>query len=432
MPAETSLAALIDARASLAQKKVLTAAQEVAAERETPLYLVGGAIRDLLATGELRDFDLVVEGDGIGLARELAQRIDGRFRSHDRFLTAEVANEDIRADIVTARVERYDEPAALPSVTAASMEEDLARRDFSVNSMAYRLWPAAPLLLLDPFSGKVDLDDGWLRVLHRDSFIDDPTRILRGVRLGSRLGLTMEPGTLELAEEAIALGAFEPLSPDRLRSELILVLSEREAEKSLRLLEEIGFLRFLGFSAPFASHQWSAVGQLIDQRESAVESEAPIRWWLAILMAVTFDAPHAERLELARRLGLDDDLERTLVDTPEQLERAFSLLSESSVAAHRVRRELDALSPEAIAVMGLVARGQVRSWLDKWTETLRYIELDIDGSDLIDAGYAPGPEIGRVLESTLDARLDGVIDGTQELQFADDELRRAKAKRDSQ
>ena len=432
MPAETSLAALIKARASVAQMEVLSAAKEVAARLQTPLYLVGGAVRDLLATGELRDFDLVVEGNGIELARQVAEQIEGRFRAHDRFLTAEVGNDEFRADIVTARTEKYDQPAALPSVTAADMETDLARRDFTVNSMAYRLWPAEPPVLLDPYFGQRDLEEGWLRVLHQRSFVDDPTRILRGVRLGSRLGLAMEPETLKLAKEAIVSGAFEPLSAHRLRNELVLLLSEPDVEESLRRLEDMGFFGLLGSEDRLDSQRWNDVNRLVKQRETMIDSPTPVRWWLTIVMALMLEAPLSSRRRAARRLGLDDELERTLVEAPERLERAVSLLSEATVEAHRVRRVLDALSTEEIALLGAVATGQVQTRLDEWTATLRHIDLSIDGTDLVEAGFPPGPEFGRALESTLDARLDGVIDESQELEFAVGELEKGSPGRSAE
>lgn len=411
MSADLSLAALIEARASVVQKELLVAASQVAARLRAPLYLVGGAVRDLLATGELRDLDLVVEGDGIELARLLAEEIGGSVRTHDRFLASEVANDDIRAHVVTARTEIYDQPAALPLVSAGDLEDDLSRRDFTINSMAYRLWPEEPTLLIDPFSGQRDLEEGWLRVLHDQSFFDDPTRILRGVRLGSRTGMKMEPETLGLAVEAVESGAFETLSASRLRQELILLLEELDVAESLRRLEKIGFLRWLGLTAPLEAHHWNAIDRLSDSRQ-------PVRWWLACLMSTTLGAPVSNRVEMAKRLDLDKELAGALVGASEHLETALSILSGADVRAHTVRRALDALTPEETVLLGGVVAGATKNWFDEWSESLRHIRLSISGTDLADAGFSPGPEIGRALAATLDARVDGLIEPSQELPFA--------------
>lgn len=425
MPVESSLAAMIDARASTAQMELLAAAKQVAARLRAPLYLVGGAVRDLLATGELRDLDLVVEGDAIELARQLADQIGGSFRAHNRFLTSEVATDEIRADLATARTEIYDQPATLPVVSTGELKDDLSRRDFTVNSMAYRLWPEEPALLVDPFSGQRDLDEGWLRALHERSFSDDPTRILRGVRLGSRLGMRMDPETVRMATEAVASGAFEPLSASRLRQEMILLLEEPEVEESLRRLEEVGFLRFLGLTAPLEAQHWNAVKRLADQRstlEPAADSRRPVRWWLAYLMGIALDSPASSRAEMAQRLDLNEDLAGALVEAGEHLEGVVSVLSGEDVEAHTVRRVLETLTLEEIVLLGAVAEGTTKVWFERWVDSLRHIQLAISGADLVDAGFLPGPEIGRALEATLDARADDLIEPSQELQFAIEEL----------
>lgn len=141
--AEPSPAARIQRLASTEQRRYLAVCAETASRFDTPLYLVGGAIRDWLLTGEFLDLDLdlVAEGNAMDLAAEVAHQLGGDLRTHDRFLTAEIVVDHTHIDIVTARKERYDEPASLPVVSPADLEADLARRDFSVNAMALPLWP---------------------------------------------------------------------------------------------------------------------------------------------------------------------------------------------------------------------------------------------------------------------------------------------------
>ena len=188
---------------------------------------------------------MVVEGDGIELAARLAAALGGQVRAHPAFLTAVMVDpqgDDI--DVATARSERYRAPAALPEVRAAALREDLFRRDFTVNTMAIRLGPEPGAELIDLFDGRRDLEEKSLHVLHGRSFIDDPTRILRGVRLEQRLGFRLSPDTLELVEGALAEGVFDLLSGSRLREELILLLDDPAlALGGIERLAELGVLR---------------------------------------------------------------------------------------------------------------------------------------------------------------------------------------------
>src|SRR3954451_22837564 len=165
----------------------------VRAAARQPIYLVGGAVRDLLLGRERADVDLMVEGDATALAAELG----GANSEHDRFGTVKVDVEGHEVDIAGARTETYEKPGALPTVTpAASVEEHLARRDFTVNAMAIPL--QGEPRLLDPHGGKSDLEQGLLRVLHDRSFVDDPTRAIRAARYASRFGFRLEPRTERL------------------------------------------------------------------------------------------------------------------------------------------------------------------------------------------------------------------------------------------
>jgi tRNA nucleotidyltransferase (CCA-adding enzyme) len=430
MTISANISALIDREATPQQKQLLTVATAIAAELDTPVYLVGGAVRDLLATGDLHDLDLVVEGDGIELARQLAERLDGELTVHSRFLTAEVVSNDLTADIVTARRETYPDPAALPVVYPGNLDDDLARRDFTINSMAYPLAPADAGELIDPFDGRQDLERKILRVLHERSFFDDPTRILRAVRLGARLGLSMEPGTHALASAAVKSGAFEPLSPSRLRQELRLLLDAPEGIEGLRQLEGLGFLSSIGIEEPLTAALWETLGSLSRKQSapsSADSSASRIRWWLAYLMVLVGKTSPAGRQQLARSLGLDEDLQRSVLQAPERLARLAAELSTVGLAPHRVRQALDSLTTEELVVLELTDSPRLEAWLGRWREELGKIELEIGGAELLEAGFATGPELGEALAATHEARLDGLIDAGQELEFAS----RLLSKRDS-
>src|SRR3954451_15132627 len=150
-------------------------------------HLVGGAVRDVLLGGEAVDLDVAVEGDAAAAARTAAERVGGRVREHERFATATVEADDLAFDVARARRERYPAPGALPEVEPASLEEDLLRRDFTVNTLAAALGPPTPGELRSAPGALEDLETRRLRVLHDDSFTDDPTRLLRLVRYAARL-----------------------------------------------------------------------------------------------------------------------------------------------------------------------------------------------------------------------------------------------------
>jgi tRNA nucleotidyltransferase (CCA-adding enzyme) len=189
-----------------------------ALDGEEAVYVVGGAVRDLLLGREPRELDFVVEGDAVAVAR----RTGGRVIAHERFGTATVTVPGATFDLTSARRERYERPGALPTVElGASLREDLERRDFTVNAIALHL--ADGELTSHP-RAREDLDARRLRVLHDGSFLDDPTRLLRLARYSARLGFEPDPETDALAAEAIAGGALDTVTGARLGAELRLLL----------------------------------------------------------------------------------------------------------------------------------------------------------------------------------------------------------------
>ena len=207
-------------------------------------YLVGGAVRDLLLREPGFDVDLAVEGDGIAFATELAARLKGHVRPHEKFGTAVVVaggdRTGCRVDVASTRAESYEYPGALPKVEHAGIRSDLARRDFSINAMAVSLKPETFGDLFDYFGGREDLDAGRIVVLHNLSFIEDPTRILRAIRYESRYGLRMDEHTLNLARACCAMDLVGDLSSARLRDELVSLLDEEKVDFALRRAEELG------------------------------------------------------------------------------------------------------------------------------------------------------------------------------------------------
>jgi tRNA nucleotidyltransferase (CCA-adding enzyme) len=337
----------------------------------TPVYLVGGSVRDLLLGMERADLDVAVEGD----VAPIAAGLGGEVRSHERFGTAAVRVDGLELDLAATRAESYAHPGALPEVRAAAIAEDLARRDFSVNAMALAL--NGPGALLDPHGGVDDLRAGLLRVLHERSFADDPTRALRAARYAARHGFGLEHETARLIRDA-DLGT---VSDDRVRAELLRLAAEPRARRAFELAAEWGLIVL----APGAGELLDGVAQVFDDAD-----------WAQV-------ADRAQTL-LAVATGRDQAVARELA------------------AAHPVRpSEGVALAGGRDALDLVIARALGARWLDDYVSRWRKVSLAIDGAELLAAGVPEGPAVGRGLQAALRAKLDGEASGRE------DELRVALA-----
>jgi tRNA nucleotidyltransferase (CCA-adding enzyme) len=390
----------------------------VSAEIGVPAYLVGGFVRDLLLERDGRqgrDLDVVVEGDGIAFARRLAEAVGGRTREHRAFLTAVVIDpEGFHIDVASARSEHYRAPAALPEVQMSALRQDLFRRDFTINTLAIRLGPDPAPELIDYFGGRNDLKEKTLRVLHSLSFIDDPTRALRAVRLELRLGFHISAETLRLIEVALGEGVFDQLSGARLREELAMLLDDPAlALRGIDRLDELGILRVL--------HPGIELSEAVRDRLRAVRAAADwfqleglaapeVRPWRLILMSLAADLDQAERERLAQRLLLAGEDRRLLVAFKARLEEARRVLA-GEPPPHRAAESLEALAGEELLLLMAAGDESQRSWVRRFLTELSRCELAVRGADLVAAGVPPGPDVGRALQAARRARLDGLLDG---------------------
>jgi tRNA nucleotidyltransferase (CCA-adding enzyme) len=375
------------------------------------VYLVGGAVRDLLRGERPRELDVLVEGE-IG---PLLERLGGPAVIHDRFGTASVSPGGARIDIARARRERYPHPGALPEVAPASVAEDLLRRDFTVNSIAVSLAGAQKGDLLAVDHARPDLAHGRMRVLHEQSFIDDPTRLLRLARYAARLGFAIEEHTAELAAEARAAGALATVSGARIGAELRLALTEPDP---LPVLAELDRLQLLSAVDPRLRFDDGLLRAAI--RLLAPDADLdPGRLEVLSLAALSLPLVRtAERGPVDRSTGTEIG---ALLD---RLEFPASTRDRVASAAASVPRLIDELPaaanpsqllaiaervpPEGVALAGAAsepALGPARRWLTE----VRHVHLRINGDDLIAAGIPEGPELGRRLENTLRKRLDGEL-----------------------
>ena len=370
-----------------------------------PVYLVGGAVRDLLLGEAVVDVDLAVEGDGPRTARELARRLRGDVVPHERFGTATVRAAALSFDVAATRSETYEEPGALPVVQPAGLREDLGRRDFAINAMAAGLQGDELGHLHDPHGGCTDLEAGVVRVLHDRSFIDDPTRLLRAVRYEVRLDFAIEQATEELVREAARRDALSTVSGARIRDELLDLLAEHAAPRGVARLVELGLLQSLHSGLnPDAELVASA-------KLGAGETGADPA--LAALAALVSPEPDVTWVEsLALRADERDAVVRAGRKAP-QLARTVTLdLPDSAIHAL-----LHCEHPETLALT--LAYGAPGGPILRYLADLQGVGLEITGRDLVDAGVPESPALGRALEETLRKKLDGELAGRdEELRYA--------------
>ncbi len=352
--------------------------------REHPeAWLVGGVVRDALLGREPRELDVVVEGDPAALIAALGGSVEGEY---ERFGTATVRLDGgAPVDIVRARAEEYAAPGALPEVRPGTLEEDLARRDVGVNTIALN---AAGELRAAP-GGVEDLEAQRLRVLHEHSFVDDPTRIWRVARYAARLGFAVEEQTRALA------GAADPstVSGHRLGDEVRLALAEPDPLTAFATAQALN-ARLLPTGFDAAPRRLAGALELLPPEGradlvtlaaccGAVDAATLVAW----LNDLEFPAPERDIIAAGSRAS---------TYTPLHAARANS----------EVARAARGVPPEVVALAG---GDNARRWLDE----LRHVELEIDGHDLLAAGIPEGPELGRRLQQALDAKLDDGVSGRE-------------------
>ena len=410
-------AALLRKRLSPGHVALLERVSSLAGSRGEKVVLVGGSTRDLLLGRDVDELDLAIEGDAAGLAAQLAREFGGTPRVHGRFATARIdVAGGISADIATARRETYPSPAALPVIAPGTIEEDLGRRDFTINTLAMRLDPACFGVLLDPFGGVRDLRRGLVRVLHDRSFSDDPTRALRAVRLAARLGFSLEGRTRGLMEQAIHEGAFDLLSGDRLRRELDLLMDEMPLRLAAQNLSRNGLLPAVAdclLLDAAAAGRLETLDEFLSREQNRRTGGSPVRRLLLFLGVLAWDRPEARRAALARRLGLSGESLRLLASMPGRAAALGAAIRACGGVRSGVFFALEKAAVEEVigAVAADAAAGpHVATYLDE----LAGARPLIGGEELVGLGIGPGPAHGRVLRSILAARLDGQVSTREE------------------
>jgi tRNA nucleotidyltransferase (CCA-adding enzyme) len=387
-----------------AQRRALEIVREVATAKACRPFLVGGPVRDLLLGRTAIDVDLTLEDGASTLARALAKAINGRVRSFPQFLTYKVTADSLpEIDIATARKERYRKPGALPAVTPGKLRDDLLRRDFSINALALDL---ASGELHDPTGGARDLNMHVIRVLHDESFADDPTRIFRAIRLASRLGFTLDPHTDALMRAAIAGGAFSNVSRERLWRELFLAIEENESPRTLVALHDVGAIAALVGRRPSNDDDLRArLEKVKAEADGHPELDREVMFIAALLHG------NASPLDLEGS-GFSQKRTRNVVQIANELPRFREGLAEAQ-SEHQRFDVLKSASPETLRVLAAMEPSQ-QTAVDRYSE-FQDFHLPLRGNEL---EVAPGPHVARALERTREAVFMGEIDAAEARTFA--------------
>lgn len=382
---------------------------EAAALNVSP-FIVGGFVRDLLLGQPSLDFDIVVEGDAIALARRLAAKHGGRVTAHAQFGTAKwklppelaPAISTGHLDLVSARTEFYAHPSALPEVERGSIKLDLHRRDFTLNTLAIRLDRDAFGDLLDFWGGEPDLRNGLIRALHSISFVDDATRMLRAVRFEQRFGFRIEARTAELIAHALHL--LHKVSGDRIRHELDLILQEAEPERHIARLAELGILTHI--------HPELPADPDLPRRMKAVAGGnhigLPLRWaaWLLPLTPSALNEVIAH-LRLSTRAA----------EIVQQAAHAYlgigGLPGEVRMSElHEWLGQIDR-DPLRLAI-SLCDHEPLQKQLEEYLRRRETLKPATTGEDLKALGLPPGPRYREILGRLQNAYLDGEIASLEE------------------
>ncbi len=402
------------ARLNRPLQKAVRSCRRAADSRHISAFLVGGLVRDLILRRPNDDLDFVLEGDVPAVARQMARDLGGRATVYPQFLTATVSwPGGVTLDLATTRQEHYPQPGVLPDVAGGDLHDDLYRRDFTINAMAVSLSRSGTGELVDYYNGRVDLREKKIRVLHEDSFHDDPTRIFRAVRFEQRFGFSLGTKTARALNRALKEKALGWISPDRYFQELKKILRERHPVRALRRLSRLGVLQQydLDLGADFRRLQ-RLEDRVHKLRENPLFRDSDLAW--IYFMALT---------ETKKRKAIED-LAQTFPLTRRQKKSLVHMRLAGKTVEHLSRKEL---SPSKVygllrdLPLDVIAYWRARypslrlaQRIDRYYQRDRLVCLQVNGRDLKKMKDMDGRTIGRILDELILRKIDENLCSRQE------------------
>jgi len=389
----------------------LRAIGDLADEMGFHAYLVGGFVRDLILRNENFDIDVVIEGDAIRFAQEMARRLEAKIRVHKQFGTAKVLYRDgFKVDVATARLEYYKAPATLPIVEHSSLKLDLYRRDFTINTLAIALNRNTFGELIDFFGAQMDIKEKTIRVLHSLSFVEDPTRVFRAVRFEQRFGFQIGKFTMNLIKNAVKMSFLSRIKGVRIWRELILILQEENPAAILSRLQDLDLARFIHPSLMFDREK----ARLFREMDTVLK-------WYTLSYKGKYNRVFYYLLGLVDRMDLDDitDLSRKLAPSesvrrrlPLEVTRVRETMGRLSATIRRTKqsevyRLLGTLSPEGrLFVMARTHSEEVKKAVSNYIIYADSLTPALTGADIKVMGVKEGPIYGEILEALRAAKID--------------------------
>jgi len=383
-------------------------------------YLVGGTVRDLLLGTENLDIDVVVEGNAIGLGERLAKDLHGIIVSHKRFGTCTVTTpEYLKIDFATARKETYDKPAALPTVQFSSLKDDLIRRDFTINAMAISLNDKDFGHLVDFFDGTGDLSRRIIKALHDKSFIDDPTRILRAIKLEQRMKFSIEPYTSNLIRKSIEKEIYKKLEEPRLRDEIILILREKGPFNIIKRMDDFKALKIIHPYLKLHKTLRETIAS-IDKACMWYQDNSPrrrlIEKWLIYLMALFDDVSYDGTVYFCNKFEFKRGERLRIMSYKKDGSRILKILnSKNKILPSKIYHLLEPLSHEVTLLLMAVSRSDIgRGRIMEFFHKYNGMHPAVRGDDIKALGVKAGPHFAKIMERILYKKLDGILKSKEE------------------
>ena len=395
-------------------KGLINLASTVALNNKVSVYLVGGFVRDLILGVKNLDLDIVVEGDAIKFAEDFAMKLKAGIIRHKRFGTATVMISPVlKVDIATARKEFYPQPASLPVVSSGTLEEDLFRRDFTINAMAISIAKKDFGRLIDFFGGRDALRHKEIRILHNLSFIDDPTRILRAIRFEKRYNFKFQAQTIQALKEAVRLKMLEQVGEQRLRDEMILILKEAHPLRQIRRIQELAGFGFIKPKLSLTLKNFKFIGSLeneINWFKKEFSHHHQPETWLINFMGLIDSLTIGEAKALCKRFAFRREEEKN-ISAYKKINKSFiRQLSLPGIKPYDIFRLLEPLTYEIILLLKSKYKNlNFQKNIKKFLRDYDGAHLYITGGDLHRLGIAPGPDYRRILNKVLEAKLNGKV-----------------------
>jgi tRNA nucleotidyltransferase (CCA-adding enzyme) len=385
---------------------VQTAAQSL----NFPLYIVGGFVRDLILNIPSTDYDFVVEGNAILLAKQLVQTHGGELSIHEDFFTAKwyplQSNLPEHIDLISARQETYPQPAQLPHVTLADITQDLKRRDFTINTLALALTSIENATLTDPFNGLDDIQQHTLRILHNRSFIDDPTRIFRFIRFEQRLDFAIEPHTMALLEKQ--KHNIQMLTGKRIQHEFDLYNTESIPANYYARCSEVGLFSIIHPAFILSSQTISALNSLNQSNPTPLNKKQRNQIHFILLLA---SHNPQDISAISERLMLSNEIKKSAL----QVHQFFTQPWAPSQSASQITFALDKLTRNAvIAAYHLTTDSILKQNIKTYFSSWRHIHPLVTGEDLKSLGLIPSPQFKNILQDLRTQKLVNLLPTKQE------------------